>query len=159
MATRDLDQTDIRLLALLQRDNRRPLRDLAEALGVSAPTCLRRMRRLEQSGAIRAHAAQLDAQRVGFAVIAHIEVVLTAASGAEMSTFERRMSRCADVLQCWELAGEVDYLITVATRGMRELSEFTRKHLADDRSVRSYRTMIVLRQTKNAPLPLDEARR
>ncbi len=66
----------------------------------------------------------------------------------------RRMLRCPEVLQCWELAGEVDYLITVVTRGMSELSEFTRKHLADDKSVRSYRTMIVLRQTKNAPLPI-----
>jgi DNA-binding Lrp family transcriptional regulator len=154
MGDSQLDRIDLRLLALLQRDNRRALRDMADELGISAPTCLRRMRRLERIGAIRAHSAQLEPARVGYAVTAHIEVVLLHASGAEMNTFERRMLRCPEVLQCWELAGEVDYLITVVTRSMSELSEFTRKHLADDKSVRSYRTMIVLRQTKNAPLPI-----
>jgi Lrp/AsnC family transcriptional regulator, leucine-responsive regulatory protein len=93
METDNLDRTDRRLLALLQRNNRRRLRDLADELAISAPTCLRRMRRLESLGVIRAHAALLDASRVGFGVTAHVEVSLLNASGAEMAAFERR-SRC-----------------------------------------------------------------
>ena len=144
-----LDRIDRSLLARLQRNNRRRLRDLASDIGVSAPTCLRRMRRLESLGVIRAHTALLDAGRVGFAVSAYIEVALTTASGAEMVAFERRMQRCPEVIQCSELAGEVDYLLTVVARDMPSFAEFTRKHLADDRRVRSYRSLLVLRQTKN----------
>jgi Lrp/AsnC family transcriptional regulator, leucine-responsive regulatory protein len=143
-----LDRIDRRLLARLQRNNRRPLRELASEIG-SAPTCLRRMRRLESLGVIRAHSALLDAASVGLAVTAFGEVVLANAAGAEMMGFERAMQRCAEVVQCSELAGEVDYLLTVVAPDMSTFAEFTRRHLADNGRVRSYRSLLVLRQTKN----------
>jgi Lrp/AsnC family transcriptional regulator, leucine-responsive regulatory protein len=144
-----LDATDRRLLRLLQKNNRRCLRDLAEELGISAPTCMRRMRRLESTGVIRAHAALLNSTHIGFAVMAFVEVTLVSASGAEMAAFERRMSRCREVTQCSELAGDVDYLLTVQVRQMQEFADFTRTQLGEDRRVRSYRSLLVLRQLKN----------
>jgi Lrp/AsnC family transcriptional regulator, leucine-responsive regulatory protein len=143
------DATDRRLLRLLQKNNRRRLRDFAEELGISAPTCMRRIRRLESTGVIRAHAALLNPARLGFAVMAFVEVTLVNASGAEMAAFERRMSRCPDVTQCSELAGDVDYLLTVQVREMQEFANFTRAHLGEDRRIRSYRSLLVLRQLKN----------
>src|SRR5262245_34316219 len=157
MATRTaaLDRIDRQLLALLQRNNRRRLRDLAAELAVSPPTCLRRMRRLEHLGDIRAHAAVLDTARVGFGVTAYIEVSLVNASGAEQRAFEHRMQRCAEVIQCAEIAGEVDYLLTVLARDMPSFGEFMRAHLADDARVRTYRSLLVLRQAKDEhALPL-----
>lgn len=144
-----LDATDRRLLRLLQKDNRRPLRDLAQELGVSAPTCMRRMRRLQQTGVIRAHAALLNPERIGFAVKAYVEVTLVTAGGNDMAAFERQMSRCPEVTQCSELAGGVDYLLTVQVREMQEFAEFTRTRLTDDRRIRSYRSLLVLRQLKD----------
>lgn len=144
-----LNDTDRRLLRLLQKNNRRRLRDLAEELGISAPTCMRRMRRLQSTGVIRAHAALLNPERIGFAVKAFIEVALINASGNEMAAFERRMSRCAEVTQCAELAGDIDYLLTVQVREMKEFADFTRTHLAEDPRVRSFRSLLVLRQLKN----------
>ena len=144
-----LDATDRHLLRLLQKNNRRCLRDLAEELGISAPTCMRRMRRLASTGVIRAHAALLSPTRLGFAVLAFVEVTLVNASGAEMAAFERHICRCPEVTQCSELAGEVDYLLTVQVRGMQEFADFTRTRLGDDRRVRSYRSLLVLRQLKN----------
>jgi Lrp/AsnC family leucine-responsive transcriptional regulator len=144
-----LDATDRRLLSLLQKNNRRRLRDLAEELGISAPTCMRRMRRLESAGVIRAHAALVDAAHAEYGVTAFVEVTLVNASGAEMAAFERRMLRCPEVVQCSELAGDTDYLITVRVRQMQEFSDFTRTRLGDDRRIRSYRSLLVLRQLKN----------
>jgi DNA-binding Lrp family transcriptional regulator len=144
-----LDRVDRRLLRLLQQNNRRRLRSLAAELGVSAPTCLRRMRRLESQGVIRSHSALLDAARIGYGVTAFVEITLTSASGSEMSAFERRMERCPEVVQCSELAGEVDYILTVMVHDMSEFAEFTRSHLANDNRVRSYRSLLVLRQTKS----------
>jgi len=144
-----LDRVDRRLLRLLQQNNRRRLRSLAIELGVSAPTCLRRMRRLESQGVIRSHSALLDAARIGYGVTAFVEITLTSASGSEMAAFERRMERCPEVIQCSELAGEVDYILTVMVHDMSEFAEFTRRHLANDNRVRSYRSLLVLRQTKS----------
>ena len=144
-----LDAIDRRLLRLLQKNNRQRLRELAEELGISAPTCMRRMRRLQSTGVIRAHTALLNAERIGFAVKAFIEVTLVNAGGNDMTAFERQMGRCPEVIQCSELAGDVDYLLTVQVREMKEFADFTRTHLADDRRIRTYRSLLVLRQLKN----------
>ena len=150
-----LDRTDLALLDLLQRDNRRSLRDYAADLGISTPTCLRRLRRLEKGRVIVRHAAVLDPLRAGFGVLAYVEVVLANPSGARMAAFERRMQRCADVLACAELAGHIDYLLTVAARDLPAFRDFTRRHLADDAEVRRFRSLLVLRQAKEgAALPL-----
>jgi Lrp/AsnC family leucine-responsive transcriptional regulator len=149
MSIPTLDATDRRLLRLLQKDNRRRLRDLADELGLSAPTCMRRMRRLESAGVIRAHAALLDPVRAGYGVMAFIEVTLISASGVEMAAFERRMTHCPEVVQCSELAGDIDYLLTVKVRHMQELSDFTHAYLGADKQVRSYRSLLVLRQLKD----------
>jgi Lrp/AsnC family leucine-responsive transcriptional regulator len=58
------------------------------------------------------------------------------------------MQRLAEVIQCCELAGEIDYLVTVVARDMSAFAEFTRTHFADDRRIRSYRSLLVLRDVK-----------
>ena len=151
-----LDTINRRLLMLLQQDNRRSLRDLASELGVSAPTCLRRMRRLESLGIIRAHSARLDVARLGFTVTAFVEVTLVNASGTEMNAFERRIQSCADVKDCAELTGEIDYMLTVVVQDLGEFTDFTRKHLVENPGVKSFRSFMILRQTKNEyVLPLE----
>lgn len=144
-----LDSTDRRLLRLLQVNNRRRLRDLAEEVGVSAPTCLRRIRRLESEGVIRAHSALLNPARLGYGITAFVEVTLVNASGSEESAFERRMERCSEVVQCCQMAGEVDYILVIVARDMPTFAEFIRQRLADDQRVRTYRSLLVLRQTKS----------
>lgn len=98
---------------------------------------------------IQAHVAVLNPSRVGFPVMAYVEISLAKASGAEMAAFERRMRKCPEVIQCSELAGEVDYLLMIVARDMQAFSEFTRKQFADDKKIGSYRSLLVLRQTKN----------
>jgi Lrp/AsnC family transcriptional regulator, leucine-responsive regulatory protein len=152
-----LDTTDFALLDLLQRDNRRTLRDYAFELGISAPTCLRRLRRLEKGGVILRHAAIVHPVRAGLGVSAYVEVALVNPSGARMTAFERRMQGCREVLQCSELAGHVDYLLTVVTRDMITFQDFTRRELARDDQVREFRSMLVLRHSKEqGALPLLE---
>jgi DNA-binding Lrp family transcriptional regulator len=147
--TPKLDRIDRALLARVQKNNRRRLRQLATDVGISAPTCLRRLRRLESLGVIRGHTAVLDPHLVGLTITAFVEVTLNGSSGAELKAFERRMHRCPAVTQCAELAGDVDYLLTVVARDMPAFTEFTRTQLADDRRVSAYRSLLVLRQTKD----------
>jgi Lrp/AsnC family transcriptional regulator, leucine-responsive regulatory protein len=149
MASPTLDAVDRKLLRLLQKHNRRPLRELATTIGISAPTCMRRVRRLETKGVIRAHMAVLDPRKLGFGTFAFVEVVLVAPSGAAIQSFERRMQRCPEVSLCAEVAGDVDYLLLVRTADIEEFSDFTRRQLGGDRSVKSFRSFLIMRQTKN----------
>ena len=152
-----LDRLDRELLCLMQRDNRRALREYADELGISTPTCLRRLRRLEKSGVVERHAALLDPLRAGFGVMAYVEVALVNPSGVKMAAFERRMQRCPQVLGCAELAGHVDYLLTVVARDMPEFGDFTRRELANDREVRRFNSLMVLREVKaRSALPLSD---
>lgn len=152
-----LDRLDRELLCLMQRDNRRALREYADELGISTPTCLRRLRRLEKSGVVERHAALLDPLRAGFGVMAYVEVALVNPSGVKMTAFERRMQRCPQVLGCAELAGHLDYLLTVVARDMPEFSDFTRRELANDREVRRFNSLLVLREVKaRGALPLGD---
>ncbi len=152
-----LDRLDRELLSLMQRDNRRALREYADELGISTPTCLRRLRRLEKSGVVERHTALLDPLRAGFGVMAYVEVALVNPSGVKMAAFERRMQRCPQVLGCAELAGHVDYLLTVVARDMPEFGDFTRRELANDREVRRFNSQMVLREVKaRSGLPLSD---
>lgn len=144
-----LDSTDRRLLRLLQLNNRRRSRDLADEIGISAPTCLRRIRRLESQGVILSHSALLDPGRLGYGLTAFVEITLVNASGSEEAAFERRMERCSEVVQCSQVAGEVDYILITVARDMSAFAEFIRRHVADDKRIRAYRSLLVLRQTKS----------
>jgi len=107
------------------------------------------MRRLESAGVIRGHAALLENGLVGLRVTACVEVSLVDPSGANMRTFERRMQACPQLIQCSELSGDVDYLLTVVAEDLSGFASCTRKFLADNDRIRAYRSMLVLRQTKN----------
>jgi len=86
---------------------------------------------------LAAHAETGETKRPrGFAFLSHGHEISgfgphRSASGAEQRAFERRMQRCTEVIQCAEIAGEVDYLLTVVARDMPSFGEFTRAHLAD----------------------------
>ena len=113
METPALDHIDRRMLTLLQRNNRRTLRALADELSISAPTCLRRMRRLEKLGVIRAHAALVDPISVGLGVLAYVEVSLVNASGAGDDGVRAADAAVPRGYPVRELSGDVDYLLTV----------------------------------------------
>jgi Lrp/AsnC family leucine-responsive transcriptional regulator len=144
-----LDRIDRQLLAKLQQDNRRTVRALAEEVGISAPTCLRRMRRLAKNGVIRTNAALVNPKKLGYAVTAFVEVSLERTSGAALAAFEGRMGKSRQVMTCCEISGDVDYLLVVIARDLQDFSEFTRLHLGADRNIRAYRSQLVMRHVKN----------
>jgi Lrp/AsnC family leucine-responsive transcriptional regulator len=144
-----VDRIDQRLLARLQENNQRTVRDLAIDVGISAPTCLRRMRRLRRQGVIRADVALVDAKKLGYAVTAFVEISLERTSGAALHAFENRMAKHRQVLTCCEISGDVDYLIAVIARDLEDFADFARLHLGSDRNVRAYRSQLVMRHVKN----------
>jgi len=145
----NLDPTDLQLLSLLQDDNRRTVRDLAAAVGVSAPTCLRRMRRLRNKRVIRADAALVDPNLVGYGVSAFLEINLHSTSAAALQQFEGRMKQHPLVMKCCEITGAVDYMLMVIAADLSAFSEFTQEILNADSNIAGLRTHLVMNSVKN----------
>lgn len=153
-----LDPIDRKLLNLLQIDSDRTIRDLAAELGVSAPTALRRIRRLKKAKLLLGSTAQIDPVRAGFSVQAIFEVKLHESGGPALRRFEARMRTHSRVAQCFEVAGQLDYLVTVIARDMEDLAGFIERALASDDNIASFRTHIVLRRVvdrRTLPIATD----
>jgi len=103
-----LDRIDIKILAALQRDGRQSIQQLSEVVGLSARACLERVRRLEASGTIIGYQALIDVAKLSKPVNIFAEIVLE--KQARQSELEKRLATIEDVVECWEVSGDVDYL-------------------------------------------------
>lgn len=122
-----LDGTDRKLLRELQRDSRRSVQVLGEAVGLSASACHRRIRALEDQGYISGYRADLDAARLGYAMQFFIEVGLTSQSEAALEAFEAAVQDIPEVLECHLTAGHSDYLLRVICRDHEDFERLHRR--------------------------------
>lgn len=122
-----LDATDRAILNLLQGEGRLTNAELAERVHLSPSACLRRLRRLEETGLVAGYAMILDPQAAGFAGTAFVFVTLEQQGRAALDKFERAVARHSDIAACYLLAGQADYLLHVV---YRDTADFERIHSA-----------------------------
>lgn len=153
----DFDQIDWKILNILQSNNQITNLDLAEAVAVSPPTCLRRLRRLRDSGVIAADVSLLNPDALGSYLMVIVEIILRTEDRAMMDAFERHLCSYPCVQQCYLVMGEIDYLLVILVKDMRAFEEFTRDALYSQKVVDRFRSLSVLRRIKVDPkimLPL-----
>lgn len=126
----DLDPTDRRILAVLQRQGRISNADLAETVNLSASACHRRVQRLEGEGYIRDFVALLDERRMGRPTTVFVEITLSGQADEVLDAFEREVARVPDVLECHLMAGSADYLLKVVAQDTDDFARIHRQHLA-----------------------------
>src|SRR5262249_40074086 len=107
------DDTDIRILGLLQEDCRTPLARIGEQVGLSAPAVLERIKKLEAAGVIAGYHAIVDGRRVGLDVTAFIGVVTS--DPDSIGDFERQVTELEDVLECHHVTGAFTFLVKIKT--------------------------------------------
>jgi DNA-binding Lrp family transcriptional regulator len=150
-----MDNVDRKILAELQKDGRLSLTDLAERVNLSLSPCHRRLRALEQSGAISGYHARLDANALGLTFDALVFVTMRDADRQTVDAFEQAVGTIPNVLQAQRLFGDPDYLLQVVAR---DLPAFQR--LYDDRIStlpgvqRLSSTLVMKSVVENRPLPL-----
>jgi Lrp/AsnC family leucine-responsive transcriptional regulator len=116
-----LDAIDWKILALLQDDARLSNVDLARAVGLSPSPCLYRVRVLEQQGFIRRHVTLLDPLKVGMKVSVFIQVTLERQIESALETFERAIRERPEVMECYLMTGDSDYLLRVVVPDLQAL--------------------------------------
>ncbi|MBX3607985.1 MAG: Lrp/AsnC family transcriptional regulator [Piscinibacter sp.] len=154
-----LDQIDRRILRALQADGRTTYETLADQVGLSPSAALRRVRRLEDAGAIAAYVALVRPERIGLALTAYINVRLEKqaddAKRSPMDLFRAAVQAWPEVVECAALTGEMDYLLRAVFADMAHYSRFIMDTLLRHPSVGDCRTSFVLDRVKaTTALPL-----
>ncbi len=124
-----LDKTDCRILQELQRDARLTNQELAERVGLSPAPCWRRLKRLEEAGFIGQYSAILEPESVGFTITAYSHVSLENHHPDSVGAFNELVRERPEVLECFMMSGQYDYLLKVVARNMNHYEEFLTKHL------------------------------
>ena len=122
-----LDAIDRRILAELQDDGRMTNVELAHRAGISAPPCLRRVRRLEEAGVIRGYHADTDPQRLGWEITFFVIVGLESQKEAVLSGFEQMVADWPEVRECHMIRGGGDFLLRLVARDTAHENVLTQK--------------------------------
>jgi Lrp/AsnC family leucine-responsive transcriptional regulator len=143
-----LDDTDRRILTLLQDDGRISLADLAVKVGLSPSPCLRRMRNLEKAGVIARYVAVLDQQAVGLPVSVFISIKLASQKQDALDHFAKTISRWPEVLECYLMTGPRDYWLRVVVPDLAAYERFLKQKLTRLDGVASIESSFALEQVK-----------
>ncbi len=150
-----LDDTDLRLLAALQKDAQSTSETLGNQLNLSASQIGRRRQRLESAGYIEGYRARLAPSRLGLHIQAFVSVQMATHEPAKVKTFTRILETRPEVTSAWTLTGEADYLLRVYCVDLASLNELIHEVILPHPAVARVQSQIVMNQFKaDAPLPL-----
>ncbi len=135
-----IDDVDLKILGMLCRNAKTPVRDIAKAVGVSIGTVHNKIKKLEKEGYIRSYTADVDWNKLGYSITAVIELVV---SGGKLLEIEKKVSEFSNVVSVYDVTGESDVIILAKFRSHEELSTFT-KTLLSIQNVDRTNTHIVL---------------
>lgn len=142
----NLDQTDKKILTALQHNARVSNAELSSAVNLSQTPCLRRLRKLENSGVIEGYKVKLDDAALGINVWALVFVKLDKNTSDNAASFERAINNLSEITECCVLAGSHDYLLRVGTESLRSFEIFLKEKLAGVTTVEDIESTIILNQ-------------
>lgn len=151
----ELDETDLRLLDLLQRDSSLSTAQLAEAVNLSTSPCWRRINRLQQDGYIRRQVTLLDAEKLGFTTTVFATVRLSAHGRANLNDFSEAICRFPEVVECYATLGASDFVLKIVTRDIKAYEAFFFGQLSTLPAIQEVHSTIALSEVKaTTELPL-----
>lgn len=155
-----IDATDWKILSLLQDDARLTNVELARRVGLSPSPCLARVRALEDSGYIARYVSLLDPVRVGLKVSVFIQVTLEKQIEPVLEKFESAIRERPEVMECYLMTGDADYLLRVVVPDLQALERFILAFLSKVPGVGNIRSSFALKQVKyQTALPLPQEQR
>ena len=151
-----IDEVDLLILNRLQNEARISNVALADSVNLSPAPCMRRVRELEKKGFISSYTTLLDADKLGWEVSIFIEVRLERQVESNLIDFEKCINSFPEVMECYLMTGNSDYLLRVVGRDLKSLQSFITDNLAATPNVANLRSSIALKQVKyKTALPID----
>lgn len=143
-----LDPFDIQILQILGREGRLSVQELSDRIGLSPTPVARRIKRLEQEGIITGYAALIDEAALGYEFSVFVSVQLDRQVDDALARFERAVSVMPEVVDCWLMTGDRDYLLRIVTTGLKEFEQVLVERLTKVPGVSSIQSSIPLRRVK-----------
>lgn len=143
------DTTDKKLLQLLQEDSRRTTKELALKLGLSVTAVYERVKKLEREGVISKYVALVDRNKVdkGFVVFCHLKLIQH--TREYLTRFEKEVTRLDEVLECYHVSGDYDYILKIFVRDMEAYREFMVTKLTTLQHIGSTHSTFMIGEVKN----------
>lgn len=149
------DRYDRIILETLQADGRASNVELSDRVNLSPPQCYRRVQRLEQEGVIRGYAAQVEPAALGLGVTAFVSLSLAREQFKQVRSVEKAIRQFPEILECYTISGDFDYLLKVVAVDLKSLSAFLTDRLMQVPGVAGVRSMVCMEEIKPAsPLPI-----
>jgi len=145
-----IDDTDRRILELLQADGRLSNAEIARRVGLSPPASHARIKRMEETGIIQRYTTLLDRERLGYDMVCFIDVSLQLHQAEAVERFKRLVQEMPEVLECHHITGQYDYLLKAVFRNRVELQRFVVDTLTPIPGMARINTSIVLTEIKAA---------
>ena len=149
----ELDRFDHAILAALSADARMSLADLAPKVGLSSTACARRLKSLEDQGAITGYHAALDHKRLGLAATVLVRIRLDSQREEAFEAFEKAVARCASVIRCYFMSGYDDYELIVLCRDIADFEHVHKTQLARLPHVARIQSGFALRDVVDCSFP------
>lgn len=154
-----MDEFDVKILSLLQEDAAMPLAEIAAKVGLSTTPCWRRIQKLEAAGTIRARVALVDRKALNVGVTVFVAVRTSQHSAAWLARFARAVQGFPEVVDCYRMSGEIDYLIRLALPDIAAYDDFY-KRLIQKVELSDVTSMFAMEEIKSTTaLPLQFVRR
>ncbi len=152
-----LDDRDVRILAILQREGRITKAELAKRVNLSPTPCWERLRRLEDAGIIEGYGARVSLKAFAPLAVVFMVAELESHQSRDFDRFERAMADIPEVVECWAVGGGIDYLIKIVTRDVDAYQRLVDRMLTSDIGLKRYYTYVVTKRVKDTPAPPLEA--
>jgi Lrp/AsnC family transcriptional regulator, leucine-responsive regulatory protein len=144
------DAIDRAILRELQRNSRITNQELSERIGLSPSPCLRRLRALENSGVITGYTATLNEELIGLPVAVFMSVKLERQADASIKAFENEILKYPEIVDCWLMTGDNDYLLRILAPGLRDYEDFLTGILTKIPGIASIQSSVSLRRVKSS---------
>lgn len=145
----DLDQTDRRILGLLQTNAGMNATEIGERIGLSQSACWRRIQRLRDEGVIKDQPAILDREKVGLSTMVFAQVKLTSHGRTNITDFAEAVRRYPEVLDCYVVLGNVDFLLRIVAEDIKDYERFMYEKLSQLPGVQEVNSSIALSEIKH----------
>lgn len=154
-----MDDKDYKIIRELQQNGRLSNQELSDRVSLSPSPCLRRTKILEEAGIISGYSAMVDQKAVGLSVTAFVQIKLERHGDETVTAFERAIETMPNVMDCWLMTGEADYLLRIITTDLDRFEQFVRQSLQKVPGIASISSSFAYGRVKRSRvLPLSEYR-
>jgi len=154
-----MDVFDVKLLNLIQGNNRLTTEQLADAVGLSPTACQRRLKKFRQNGTIAKDIAVISPDAVGRRMTMIVQVTLEREQPEHLDRFKESMLDTPEVMQCYYVTGSSEFILILTAKDMHDYESFTRRFLLNNTNIQQFQTNVVIDHVKvglSIPIEVDE---